>query len=84
MFLLKIGMLISVYFGAVKTAQLAWDLGDMGVGLMAWLNIIAILILQKPALDALKDYEKQKKERAEPVFNPEALGIKDADFWSQK
>ncbi|MBT1702892.1 alanine/glycine:cation symporter family protein [Chryseosolibacter indicus] len=84
MFLLKIAMLISVYFGAVKTAQLAWDLGDLGVGLMAWLNIIAILILQKPAIDALKDYERQKKEREEPVFNPEELGIKDADFWAQK
>jgi AGCS family alanine or glycine:cation symporter len=48
---------------------------------MAWLNIIAILILQKPALKAFKDYEKQKRERTEPVFDPIALGIKDADFW---
>jgi AGCS family alanine or glycine:cation symporter len=81
MFLLKAGMLIAVFVGCVKTAQLAWGLGDLGVGLMAWLNIIAILILQKPALVAFKDYEKQKKERAEPVFDPTALGIKDADFW---
>jgi AGCS family alanine or glycine:cation symporter len=81
MFILKLGMLIAVYVGCVKTAKLAWDLGDLGVGLMAWLNIIAILILQKPALDALKDYEKQKKERMEPVFDPKALNIKNADFW---
>ena len=33
---------------------------DLGVGLMAWLNIIAIWILHKPALEALKDYEQQK------------------------
>ncbi len=81
MFILKVGMLAVVYMGTVRTATLAWDLGDLGVGLMAWLNIIAILILQKPAIDALKDYEKQKKAGIEPVFDPKALGIRDADFW---
>ncbi|MGV1143413.1 alanine:cation symporter family protein [Staphylococcus aureus] len=29
--------------GAVKTADVAWAFGDLGVGLMASLNIIAIL-----------------------------------------
>jgi AGCS family alanine or glycine:cation symporter len=81
MFLLKVCILAATFMGCIKTAQLAWDLGDLGVGIMAWLNIIAILILQKPALTALKDYEAQKKERLEPVFNPTLLGIKDADFW---
>jgi alanine or glycine:cation symporter, AGCS family len=84
MFLLKIGMLGAVFIGCVRTAQLAWDLGDLGVGLMAWLNIIAILILQKPALLALKDYEKQKKENREPVFDPVSLGIRGADYWEAK
>jgi AGCS family alanine or glycine:cation symporter len=81
MFLLKIGMLGAVFMGCVRTAQLAWNLGDLGVGIMAWLNIIAILILQRPALIALKDYEKQKKAGLDPVFDPKALGIRDADFW---
>ena len=81
MLLLKFGIMASVYFGCVRTATLAWDLGDMGVGIMAWLNVVAIIILQKPALRALKDYEKQKKAGKNPVFNPVELGIKDADFW---
>ena len=29
-----------------KTAATAWALGDIGVGIMAWVNIIAILLLQ--------------------------------------
>jgi len=37
-------------------------MGDLGVGMMAWLNIIAIWILHKPAIQALKDYELQKKQ----------------------
>ncbi len=81
MLLLKAGMLAAVYMGCVRTAKLAWDLGDLGVGLMAWLNVIAILILQKPVLDAMKSYEMQKKQNLDPVFDPKALGIKNADFW---
>lgn len=84
MFILKAGILISVFFGCVKTATLAWGLGDLGVGLMAWLNIIAILILQKPALKAFKDYERQKRDGKEPTFDPHALGITNADFWEKR
>jgi AGCS family alanine or glycine:cation symporter len=88
MVILKLVMMASVFYGAVRTAELAWGLGDIGVGLMAWLNIIAILILffmGKPALKALADYEKQKKARVEHyTFDPEALGIGNADFWTNK
>jgi len=83
--ILKIVLLGSVFYGTVRTADLAWGLGDIGVGVMAWLNIIAILILffmSKPAIKALKDYEAQRKAGVkEYTFDPEALGIKNADFW---
>jgi AGCS family alanine or glycine:cation symporter len=81
MFLLKVGILGATFYGAVKTAGLAWALGDVGLGIMVWLNIIAIVILAKPALKALKDYEEQKKQGKDPVFNPVNLGIKNADYW---
>ncbi len=84
MLLLKFGIMAAVFFGCIRTAKIAWDLGDMGVGIMAWLNVIAIIILQKPALLSLKDYEKQKKMGKDPVFDPVALGIKDADFWENE
>jgi AGCS family alanine or glycine:cation symporter len=78
---LKVAIIVSVAFGAVRSAGTAWDLGDLGVGLMAWLNIIAILILQRPALVALTDYESQKRAGRRPVFDPDALGIRNADLW---
>ncbi|WNB91695.1 alanine/glycine:cation symporter family protein [Bacillus sp. NEB1478] len=81
MFLLKIVLLASTYYGAVKTADLAWALGDLGLGIMVWLNLIAILILAKPALKVLKDYEEQKKAGLDPVFDSNKLGIKNADYW---
>jgi alanine or glycine:cation symporter, AGCS family len=81
MFLLKIVLLGTTYYGAVKTAGLAWALGDLGLGIMVWLNLIAILILAKPALRVLKDYEEQKKAGLDPVFDSTKLGIKNAEYW---
>ncbi|MCG7497281.1 alanine:cation symporter family protein [Vibrio sp. Of7-15] len=88
MFALKVVLMVSVFYGTVKAANLAWALGDVGVGLMAWLNIVGILIiffLSKPALKALKDYEEQQKAGVtEYTFDPVKLGIKNADFWEKK
>ncbi|GAA0100638.1 alanine/glycine:cation symporter family protein [Paraclostridium bifermentans] len=85
--ILKVVILASTYYGCVKTSTLAWTLGDIGVGVMAWINIIAILIIAKPALIALKDYEEQKKlgiPREKIDFNPIKLGIKNATFWEER
>lgn len=77
-------ILFATFYGTIKTADLAWMLGDIGVGLMAWLNIIAIILLRKPALRALKDYRDQRKTTANPVFDPEVLGIRDRQVWKAR
>ena len=51
-------MLAAVVFGAVREADVVWQLGDIGVGLMAWVTVIAILILCPKAIKALKEFEK--------------------------
>ncbi len=78
---LRLLILISVFYGSVKTAESAWALGDIGVGVMAWLNVIAIILLRKPAFKALKDYTAQRKAGIDPVFDAEKLDIKNADQW---
>ena len=82
--LLRLGIVGMVVFGAYHDAATAWTLGDIGVGVMAWLNIVAILILQKPAMIALRDYERQRKLGLDPTFDPDALGIRNADFWKKR
>ncbi|ABC32252.1 Na+/alanine symporter [Hahella chejuensis KCTC 2396] len=87
-FILKVAIMASTFYGAVKTADLAWGMGDIGVGLMAWLNIVGIVVIffmAKPALRALRDYEdQQKKGVTEYTFDPEKLGIENADYWTKK
>ena len=81
-YVLKAVMMFVIMYGSINQAKLAWDIGDIGVGLMAWFNIIAIILLQKPALAALKDYERQKKLGLDPTFNPEDIGVNNAHIWS--
>ena len=87
-FLLKIALMVATFYGTLKAANLAWAMGDVGVGLMAWLNIvgiIAIFFMGRPAIKALKDYEAQRKAKVDKyTFDPKKLGIKNADFWEEK
>jgi AGCS family alanine or glycine:cation symporter len=75
-------IMAATFYGSIKTAALAWTIGDIGVGIMAWLNIIAILLLRKPALTALKDYSDQKKQGKNPVFKAKELGITNTEEWN--
>jgi AGCS family alanine or glycine:cation symporter len=68
---LRVVILGATFYGSIKSAELAWTMGDIGVGIMAWLNFIAIFLLRKPALALLKDYEKQKREGKDPIFDPD-------------
>lgn len=79
--ILRLCTIIAVFLGSTTGSGIAWTLGDIGVGAMAWINIITILLLSPKALKALKDYEKAKKSGEEPRFEPNKLNISNADFW---
>ena len=79
---LRIGTVAAVFLGSLVGSGVVWTLGDIGVGAMAWINIVAILLLSPKALRALKDYERQKREGREPVFDPQALDINGCEYWS--
>jgi AGCS family alanine or glycine:cation symporter len=82
--ILRVGMLIVTFFTSINTFTLAWNLVDIGVGLMAWFNLAAILMLQKPALATFHDYERQRRQGIrEPVFDPRRLHIKNAGEWEK-
>ncbi|WMJ70309.1 alanine/glycine:cation symporter family protein [Stenotrophomonas sp. 24(2023)] len=79
--LFQLLFLAATGYSAVNSATVAWSLGDIGVGLMSWLNIIAILLLQKPALVALRDYEAHRRKGRDPQFRPGALGLRNTRAW---
>jgi len=60
-------MLCAVVFGAVKETDTVWQIGDIGVGLMAWVTVISILILCPKAIRALKEFEKRPPLKTKPL-----------------
>lgn len=85
----KISVLLLVAYGSLNSAGYIWNMGDIGVGMTAWLNIVGILLMfafmSKPTLNALRDYEEQKKAGVTNyTFDPVKLGIKGATFWEDR
>ena len=60
-----------------------WDLADITMAGMTLINLPACVILGKVAIDALKDYEYQRKVRANPQFSAKSVGLEneDLDYW---
>jgi len=51
-----------VFVGAVASLPAIWNFADLSMGLMALVNLVAILMLSPVALRILRDYERQVKE----------------------
>ena len=71
----RVTCLAAVFLGAQADFGMVWNLADVTMGLMAIVNIIAMFMLGKIALKALKHYEKQKKEGKKPVFYEDEVGL---------
>ena len=72
-----------IFFGAVIPMDAAWAMADITMGGMTLINLPACMLLGKVAIDALQDYEKQKKTGANPVFKAENIGLHadELDYW---
>ncbi len=81
LFVSRVIICLVTFTGALMSANMVWNFGSAGVGAMAWFNVVVILLLTKPGIRTLKDYEEQKKMGLDPVFVPERCGIKGAELW---
>ena len=72
-----------IFVGAIIPMAAAWDLADITMGGMCFINLIACTLLSKVVVDTYKDYFRQKKEGKDPVFRASAIGLRDdeVDFW---
>lgn len=85
--LFKVILMFMVAYGTVNNAGYIWNIGDIGVGLMAWVNVLGILLIffmYKPTMRCLRDFEQQKKAGGPITFDPVKLGITNATFWEKR
>ncbi|MFE7224122.1 alanine/glycine:cation symporter family protein [Nocardioides sp. NPDC057577] len=80
---LKLGTLTIVFLGGIVPAETIWAIGDIGLGLITWVNLGSLVLLAPLVYRIYRDYERQRGLGLDPTFDPQALGIKGADFWTE-
>nr|WP_086939355.1 alanine/glycine:cation symporter family protein [Thaumasiovibrio occultus] len=66
----RLAVMAMVMFGSVAKIKVVWQMADVSMGLMATINIIAMLALSGLAIRVIKDYEEQYKAGKTPIFDP--------------
>ena len=81
----RAGVIFMVLFGTIASLKLVWNLADIFMGLMALLNIIALLMLRKVAFKVYKDYTTQLKAGKNPIFNKRSMPeLHDVESWDDE
>lgn len=82
LYVYRIAVVAMVAFGSLASLGFVWSLADLMMGLMAIINLIAIVLLGHIAIKALNDYIKQKKNGKNPVFHVSNIkGLKNVEAW---
>ena len=81
---IRILMPITFFVWALVPSAVAWAISEVMFGLMAWFNLIALMILIPVVKKVYDDYFAQRKAGVkDPYFNPKKLGIKGCDVWME-
>ena len=59
--LLRLAIMTMTVLGTVYQAQTVWNLGDIGVGLQAWINVIVLILLSREGFRMLREFEKGQR-----------------------
>ncbi len=81
--LYKLAGIGMVLFGGLAQSALVWNLADLTMGVMALINIVAILPLSKIAFKVFHDYKTQLAAGKNPVFDRSQFPeLADISSWS--
>ncbi len=79
---LRVVVIASVLVGAFLKLDVVWSLADVSMGVMALINLVAIILLGKWAFGVLRDFEASKGGK--PFIatdNPHLPGSLETDIW---
>ncbi|MCK5755520.1 MAG: alanine:cation symporter family protein [Mycobacterium sp.] len=82
----RVVVLMAIGVGGVSKLTAVWALADVAMGLMALVNLVAIVLLGKWAFAAIKDFHRQSEAGADPVFIADEAGLPGhlfGDIWSR-
>lgn len=82
LFVFRCTCVLAIFVGALMDFAMIWTIADILMGLMAMVNLVAIVLLGKKAIAALNDYTAQRKAGKNPVFRVGESGVGDATVWN--
>ena len=87
MTLLRLAAMAMVVWGAYESVATVFNAADASMGLMATINLIAIVVLSGTVVKLTRDYFRQRTAGKSPVFvaddYPELQCRIDRDIWSK-
>ncbi len=82
LFLYRVAVIAMVIIGSTASLDFVWLLADIFMAFMAIINLIAITLLYKVAIHALKDYQKQRQNGKNPIFYADSIpGLSKVEWW---
>ncbi len=73
-----------VFLGAISSSKILWNIADILMALMAFINLIAIFFLFRYVKLATNDYLVQKKEGKNPVFLEKNIPGLSESVWTEE
>ncbi len=85
---LRVVALVMIMFGAVQELKPVWTLADVSMGLMAIVNLVAIILLSGIVIKLAKDYNRQLDAGKVPTFDvneyPELKSQLEEGIWDSE
>ncbi|WP_059106197.1 alanine/glycine:cation symporter family protein [Shouchella shacheensis] len=83
--LFRLAVLGMIVVGATIDLAIIWEMADLFMGTMAIVNLVAIALLAKIAIKALKHYQAQRAQGKDPVFHKDSIpGLKNVEAWEEE
>ncbi|MEN4901997.1 alanine/glycine:cation symporter family protein [Luteimonas sp. TWI1416] len=89
LFALRIGCLAMVAWGAFAKLDIVWDTADAAMGLMATVNLVAVVLLSGVAIKLTRDYDRKLRAgdaspRLDAADFPELGDTIDRSIWTAR
>ncbi|GAB3656875.1 alanine/glycine:cation symporter family protein [Glycomyces tarimensis] len=79
---LRLIVIALVFLGSVASFNTVWSLADVSMGLMATVNLLAVLSLTGIVVTVLRDFDAQRRAGLDPVFSRDRVtGIRGMQVW---
>ncbi|HEX2146008.1 MAG TPA: alanine/glycine:cation symporter family protein [Glycomyces sp.] len=79
---LRVVVVALAFVGSIASLDAVWSFADVTMGLMATVNLIAVLALTGVTVKILRDYDQQRRDGLDPVFSRASVpGLKGLQVW---